>query len=331
MLALGLLGSPRKKGNTAFLLSSFLEKLEQKGVKTQTIYVPGKNIVPCKGCGFCEKHGYCVTNDDDMAGEIYRLLIEADIVISATPIYFYNATAQLKALIDRSQALWSRRYKLDLSDPQEKSRAGILLTLGATKGKNLFEGIRLTSKYFFDAISADFKGELSYRKIENPGDMQNHPHVLTDIENEVKKLEPLFNRKKILFLCVENSCRSQMAEAFAKHFAGDRVEAASAGSAPGAKINPVMEEAMAEKGIDMFLRKPSSIDDALSEIKPDTIITMGCEEDCPYIPGTEIIEWNIMDPKGKGIDAMRQVRDEIKTKVRELVSPYIALKAGGAL
>jgi len=324
MLALGLLGSPRKKGNTAFLLSSFLEKLEQRGVKTQTIYVPGKNILPCKGCGFCEKNGYCVTNDDDMAGEIYGLLIEADIVIAATPIYFYNATAQLKALIDRSQALWSRRYMLGLSDPQKKSRAGILLSVGATKGKNLFEGMHLTSKYFFDAISADFTGELCYRKVENPGDMKKHPHVLDDIENEVKKLDTLFNRKKILFLCVENSCRSQMAEAFAKHLAGDRVEAKSAGSAPGININPVMEDAMAEQKIDMFLRNPRSIDDALSETKPDAIITMGCGENCPHVPGAEVIDWDIMDPKGKGIDVMRQVRDEIETKVRELVSPYIS-------
>lgn len=319
MLALGLLGSPRKKGNTAFLLSSFMEKLESKGAKTQTIYVPGKNIVPCKGCGFCEKHGYCVTKDDDMAGELYSLLVEADIIVAATPIYFYNATAQLKGLIDRSQALWSRRYKLGLSDPQKKSRTGVMLAVGATRGKNLFEGIRLTSKYFFDAVSADFKGELAYRRVENPGDMEKHPDVLADVDNETRKLDVLFDRKKILFLCVENSCRSQMAESFAKHFAGDRIEALSAGSAPAKNINPVMEESMAEKKIDTYLRKPGSIDDALLEMKPDMIVAMGCGENCPHVPGAEIIEWDIMDPKGKGIDVMRQVRDEIEANVRKLV------------
>jgi arsenite transporter/arsenate reductase (thioredoxin) len=319
MLALGLLGSPRKKGNTAFLLSSFMDQLESKGAKTHTVYVPGKNIVPCKGCGFCEKHGYCVTRDDDMTEELYGLLVEADIIVAATPMYFYNATAQLKGLIDRSQTLWSRRYKLGLSDPQKKSRTGLLLAVGATKGKNLFEGIRLTAKYFFDAVSADFKGELTYRRVENPGDMEKHPDVLMDVENEAKKLDALFGRKKILFLCVENSCRSQIAESFAKHFAGDRIEALSAGSAPAMTVNPVMEEAMAEKKIDTYLRKPSSIEDALLEMKPDTIVTMGCGESCPHVPGAERIEWDIMDPKGKGIDVMRQVRDEIEANVRKLV------------
>lgn len=320
MLALGLLGSPRKKGNTAFLLSAFMEKLEERGAKTHSIYVPGKDIRPCIGCGFCEKHGYCVTRDDDMAGEIYSLLIEADIVVAATPIYFYNATAQIKALIDRSQALWSRRYKLGLADPQKTSRTGLLLSVGATKGKNLFEGMRLTAAYFFDAISADYSDDLCYRRIENPGDMQKHPDVLTDVEHKVNTLNPLFDRKKMLFLCVGNSCRSQMAAAFAKQFAGDKIEVSSAGSAPEAGINPDMEEAMAERKIDMFLRKTRSIGDALSEMKPDTIVTMGCGESCPHVPGAEIINWDIIDPKGKGMDAMRRVRDEIEVKVRELVN-----------
>jgi len=319
MLALGLLGSPRKKGNTAYLLSSFMDKLEQKGANTHTLYVPGKTIVPCKGCGYCEKHGYCVTKEDDMTGEIYGMLVKADIIVAATPIYFYNATAQLKGLIDRSQALWSRRYKLGLADPQKTSRTGIMLAVGATKGKNLFEGIRLTSKYFFDAVSADFKGELTYRRVENPGDMEKHPDVLSDVDSETAKLDSLFGRKKVLFLCVENTCRSQMAESFAKYYAGGRVEALSAGSNPAAVINPVMEEAMAEKKLDMYLRKPGSIDDALSEMKPDTIVTMGCGESCPHVPGADIIDWDIMDPKGQGIDVMRKIRDEIEANVKKLV------------
>ena len=117
MLVLGLQGSPRKKGNTQYLLKSFLNEAENLGARTHIIEVAKKNITPCKGCGFCEKKGYCVIEDDDMKPEIYPLLRSTDVIVVATPIFFYSVTAQLKALIDRSQALWSRKYKLKLTDP----------------------------------------------------------------------------------------------------------------------------------------------------------------------------------------------------------------------
>ena len=320
MLILGLQGSPRKNGNTDYLLKAFMNEAENSGVKTHIIDVAKKNINPCRGCGFCEKNGMCIIQDDDMAGEIYSLLWRADVIVAATPIFFYSATAQLKALIDRSQTLWSRKYKLNLIDPGRKTRQGFLLSVGATKGKNLFDGLHLTTQYFFDAVGADFHGSLTYRRIESKGDIQKQPKVLGDVKEEVGSLlKPLLGRKKILFACIGNTCRSQMASAFAQYFAGDMIEALSGGSRPELEINPVMVEAMGEKGIDMAFRKTQSLESAISDVNPDMIITMGCGEECPYVPGATVKDWDIPDPAGKSIDFMRTVRDEIKKRVKEFV------------
>jgi len=320
MLILGLQGSPRKKGNTDYLLKTFMNEAENSGVKTHIIEVIKKNINPCKGCGFCEKNGKCVIDDDDMAGEIYSLLRRADVIVAATPIFFYSATAQLKALIDRSQTLWSRKYKLNLIDPGRKTRQGFLLSVGATKGKNLFDGLYLTAQYFFDAIGADFHGSLTYRRIENKGDIQKHPKVFDDVKEKVDSLlKPLLGRKKILFACIGNTCRSQMASAFAQYFAGNKIEALSGGSRPELEINPVMVEAMGEKGIDVAFRKTQSLEFAISDVKPDMIITMGCGEECPYVPGATVKDWDLPDPAGKSIDFMRTVRDEIEERVKGLI------------
>lgn len=320
MLVLGLQGSPRKKGNTNYLLSVFMNEAENYGAQTRVIEAAKKNIVPCLGCGFCEKNGYCVTQDDDMTHEIYPLLRAADVVVLASPIYFYNVTAQLKAPIDRSQTLWARKYKLNLTDPARNYRRGYLLAQGATKGKNLFEGVNLTAQYFFDAVGAQFNGSLTYRHIENPGDMGKHPTVHTDVKAAVKELLlPLAGRKKILFACRENACRSQMASAFAQHLAGNKIEATSAGSEPAAKINPEMVDVMKEKGIDMAFRTTRPLEAAVVETKPDIIITMGCGEACPFVPGAQRLDWDLSDPAGKSMDIMRNVRDEIEDNVKALV------------
>ena len=157
--------------------------------------------------------------------EIYPLLWQADTVVMATPVFFYGPPAQMKALIDRCQTLWSRRYVYHLTDPGRRWRQGFLLSLGATRGKKLFDGVALTAKYFFDAIGAGFVGSLTYRQIEEPGDIVKHPTALTEVRERAGVLmQPLLKRKKILFLCRENACRSQMASAFARYHAGNRSE-----------------------------------------------------------------------------------------------------------
>jgi multimeric flavodoxin WrbA len=320
MLVLGLQGSPRKKGNTNFLLSEFMRAAEKLGAQTQTIEVVKKNIVPCKELIVCEKKGFCPI-DDDMKHEIYALLRRAEVVVVGTPIFFYNMTAQMKALVDRCQTFWARKYIFKLKDPAQKRRRGFLLSVAATKGKTLFEGLELTTKYFFDAIDASFEGSLFYREIEGPKDMANHPTVLEDVEKAAKKLlAPFLDRKKVLFACRENACRSQMASAFAQTLAGDKLEALNGGSQPADSINPDMAKVMEEKGIDMAFRNPQTIDAAISDNPPEVIITMGCGEACPYVPGAQRQDWELPDPAGKSIEFMRDVRDEIEKRIRNLIA-----------
>ncbi|GBC62703.1 flavin reductase [Desulfonema ishimotonii] len=319
MLVLGLQGSPRKKSNTDFLLSAFLKEAERLGAQTRTIAVCEKHIEPCREYTTCEKKGFCPIKDD-MDPEIYSLLRQADVIVPASPVFFYNVTAQLKALIDRSQTLWARKYRLGLTDPNRNMRRGFMLAQGATRGKNLFVGIDLTAKYFFDAVGAGDEGSLYYWQIENRGDMEKHPTVRQDIKEAVARLlAPFIDRKKILFACRENACRSQMAGAFAQYYAGNKLDVVVGGSEPAEQISPVMTEVMAEKGIDMAFRIPQSIDTAIDGGNPGQIVTMGCGEQCPLVPGATKTDWDLPDPAGRDIEFMRNVRDEIEERVMALI------------
>ncbi|MBW2708276.1 MAG: NAD(P)H-dependent oxidoreductase [Deltaproteobacteria bacterium] len=319
MFVLSLRGSPRAKGNTSVLLSAFLDEVKSLGGRVSTLDVTQMNVMPCRGCGVCERKGFCPQDDDMQAA--YPLLRKADLVVLATPIYFYGPTAQLKAFIDRSQALWSRKYALDLEDPGRKWRKGFLLAVGATKGKNLFDGTSLTAKYYFDAIGASFEGTLGYRQLEKVGDMAAHPTALVDAREKAKELSASFlNRKKVLFVCRENACRSQMAAAFARKMAGDRFEVESAGSAPAEKVNPMMETVMAEKGIDMAYLKPSAISDLPDGWHPNGVVSMGCEEACPSFPGAVTEDWDLPDPAKESLDFMRNVRDQVEKRVGHFIS-----------
>ena len=321
MFVLGLQGSPRIKGNTRVLLSSFLAEAERLGANTKNLDVARMNISPCKECGTCEKKGFCPI-DDDMQ-QVYPLLRKADIIVMATPIFFYGPTAQMKTLIDRSQALWSLRYVFRVMDPGRKWRKGFLLSVGATKGKNLFEGTTLMAKYFFDAVGASFEGALTYKQIEGPKDIKKHPTALIEVKEKAKALViPFLNRKKVLFVCTENACRSQMASAFAQYHAGDTLEVESAGSEPAEEINPLMEKAMKEKGIDMAYRKPKSLEEVVPFGKPDLIVSMGCRDVCPQFPDVPNEEWNVPDPSGKSIEFIRQIRDDIEERVRKLIGNF---------
>jgi len=322
MLMLGLQGSPRMKGNTNYLLSAFMKEARKFGVQTHVVQVCKKNIEPCKEYVVCEKKGFCPI-DDDMKHEIYSLLREAEIVIAATPVFFYNTTAQLKALIDRSQTLWARRYKLKLVDPGSKTRRGVLLAVGATKGKNLFEGLHLTAKYFFDAINARYEGGLTYRHIEQPGDMEKHPGVDTDIKNTVASLvKPLLGRPRVLVLGRENACRSQMAAAFLQYQAGDKIEVMCAGTGPVEKIHPVMEKVMQEKGIDMAFRRPKGIQEVLTAEPPALIIDMDEKPGSDIYAGVEREGWKIPSVSESSVEVMAEIRDKIEKKVGDIIQKF---------
>ncbi|MEJ2168659.1 MAG: arsenate reductase ArsC [Desulfobacterales bacterium] len=156
--------------------------------------------------------------------------------------------------------------------------------------------------------------------------MAGHPTVLEDIAKAVDStLAPFLGRKKVLFACRENACRSQMASAFAQFTAGDKLDVMTAGSEPAEQVNPDMVTVMHEKGIDMGFRVPQLIKAAISDDKPDYIVTMGCKEACPFVPGARIVDWELPDPAGKPIEFMRDVRDEIEKRVQifsdEIASP----------
>jgi protein-tyrosine-phosphatase len=207
-----------------------------------------------------------------------------------------------------------------INDPGQKWRSGIFLAVGATKGKNLFEGVTLTAKYFFDAVGARYEGSLTFRQIEEAGAIALHPTALEEAKEKAASIVgPLIARKKILFLCTENSCRSQMASAFAQHLAGDRIEVESAGSSPAENVNELMIQVMQEKGIDMAFRRPKSTADVASAMTPELIVSMGCEKGCPVFPDAPYQDWNLPDPADKPIGFMREIREAIEVKVRSLI------------
>ncbi|GAA3518054.1 arsenate reductase ArsC [Aeromicrobium panaciterrae] len=127
------------------------------------------------------------------------------------------------------------------------------------------------------------------------------------------------DRPSVLFVCVHNAGRSQMAAGFLEALGHGRIEVRSAGSMPGNQINPVAVEAMKEVGIDIAGEQPKKLtDDAV--VASDVVITMGCGDECPYFPGKRYEDWVLDDPAGQGIDAVRPIRDEIKERVEALIA-----------
>jgi arsenate reductase len=125
-------------------------------------------------------------------------------------------------------------------------------------------------------------------------------------------------KKRVVFICVENARRSQMAEGFANVFGRGEIEVYSAGSSPSSQIDPLVIEVMKLKGIDLSGKQPKGLND-LPPIEMDYLITMGCEETCPAVLAKKIIEWNIPDPKGKSIEVFKEVRNLIEEKVKALL------------
>ena len=126
-------------------------------------------------------------------------------------------------------------------------------------------------------------------------------------------------KASVLFVCVHNAGRSQMAAGYLQHLAGDRVEVRSAGSAPGNSVNPAAVAAMAEEGIDISAASPKILTDEAVEAS-DYVITMGCGDACPFFPGKTYLDWVLEDPAGQGVEAVRPIRDEIRGLVENLIA-----------
>ena len=127
------------------------------------------------------------------------------------------------------------------------------------------------------------------------------------------------DRPSVLFVCVHNAGRSQMAAAYLTHLSKGTVEVRSAGSAPADSVNPAVVEAMAEDGIDISAQQPKVLTTEAVEVS-DVVITMGCGDVCPIFPGKRYEDWVLQDPAGQGVEAVRPIRDEIKARITELLS-----------
>jgi len=130
--------------------------------------------------------------------------------------------------------------------------------------------------------------------------------------------------KKILFVCVENAGRSQMAEAFADYYGKGKIEALSAGTMPSTEVYPIVVQVMWEKGIDISKNKPKLVNNQMVQ-EADVIIVMGCDARgfCPASFLSKVVDWKLEDPKGKPIEKVREIRDEIETRVKRLISAIV--------
>lgn len=181
MKILGIFGSPRKGGNSDILLQEALASGATGGATISTLRCCDLQIQGCVECGGCDETGECVI-DDDMT-LVYPKLLESDVIILASPIFFYSVPSQAKALIDRCQAMYCKRRLEKESEGYSSDDyigSGYLICVGATKGKNLFDGVQLVARYFYDALGKAYKGGIQFRSVEGKGDIEHHPDYLNE-------------------------------------------------------------------------------------------------------------------------------------------------------
>jgi len=317
MLVLGLQGSPRRKGNSRYLLEHFLKAAAGFGAETHMVEVDRRDIRPCKEYTVCEKKGYCPI-EDDMLREVYGLIRRADVVVAATPVFFYNMTAQLKALIDRCQTFWARKYRLRWRDPRRKTKKGYLLSVAATRGNNLFDAIHLTMQYFCDAIEAEYAGHLTYRGIEGPKDMARHATVGEDIQRAVAGLMgPLTERKRILVVGPNGSNAEQLTAALIRMKAAERFDVLVAGLDPDEGVDGNAVRFMAARGWDIEYEQPLSVEAALERWRPGLTLAVGSEP--PATGAEEVVHWDLPNGLSQDIDSLGQLYDLLDERVAALI------------
>lgn len=185
MKVLGIWGSPRVGGNTQILLDTLLQGAQAAGGEVEKVELRKLKISPCLEIYKCTETGECPIKDDML--QLYPKLLAADAVVLASPIFFYGVTAQAKAMIDRTQAFWARRYVLKKDFPGPE-RQGVLLATAATKGKHVFVGARLATYYFFDAINVRYAAEILVREVDEKGAILHKPDVLAQAEELGRRL-----------------------------------------------------------------------------------------------------------------------------------------------
>ena len=187
---LGISASPRERGNTDLLLREALRGAEAAGAEVEVVALRDLKIGPCIECYRCARTGCCAVEDDYQA--VYAKLLATDRLIFATPVFFMGVSAQAKLLIDRCQCLWARKYLLkqplfadgprDPSASLRASRRAMVIAVGGTKGKKMFECVRLTMKYFFDAAEFAYAANLFVNQVDGRGDILKHPRAMAEAE-----------------------------------------------------------------------------------------------------------------------------------------------------
>jgi multimeric flavodoxin WrbA len=179
MRVVGLNGSPRRGGNTELLLAEVMKGAESKGAEAKTLVLNDLKISPCQHCDACFEAGVCKIKDDMQM--VYKEMEKADRIVLASPIHFLGLTAQMKAMIDRGQALWARKYVLKkppLGD--RRPRKGLFVAVGGMKLAHLFEPSLATVRAFFTVIDVGYAGDLLFRGIDEKGAIKKHPTALKD-------------------------------------------------------------------------------------------------------------------------------------------------------
>ncbi|MBN1366936.1 MAG: flavodoxin family protein [Dehalococcoidales bacterium] len=177
MKVLGIAGSPRRGGNTDTLLAEVLRGAAEKGAETKTIVLSKLKYVSCQHCDACLEKGICKINDDMQ--QVYKELAEADVIVLASPMQFMGITAEAKAMIDRCQALWAKKYVLKVPPLEPvKERKGFFVSVGGRKVPNLFESALVVVKTFFRIINVTYTGDLLFTGVDEKGAVAQHPSSL---------------------------------------------------------------------------------------------------------------------------------------------------------
>jgi multimeric flavodoxin WrbA len=185
---LAIYGSPRRRGNTATLLKHAVQGAVDAGAQVNEIILRDLKMSPCLEIYACKKEGKCAIKDD--FHNVVDQILSADGLILASPIFFYTVSAHTKILMDRCQSLWVKKYWIDKVPfgQWEPKRKGLFISVGATKGKKLFNGVLLTVKYFFDVLDMELFKSLLYRSLEFEGDVLKHPEFLEEAYKAGKAL-----------------------------------------------------------------------------------------------------------------------------------------------
>ncbi len=187
MKILGICGSPRRGGNTEVLLKEALRGAQEAGAEVEEVFLRDNAISPCLEIYGCKEDGRCVIEDD--FHEVAEKTVGADAIILASPIFFYTVSAHTKMFMDRCQSFWVKRYLLKRPiAPSKSRRKGAFISVGATRGKRLFEGVTLTVRYFFDALDVDLWDTLLVRGVDEKGEIFDHPEEIQAAYELGKKL-----------------------------------------------------------------------------------------------------------------------------------------------